>query len=59
LPFQNLQRNTLFKGGNLFQETTEEMEPNSQEDENDGEKPRKGSAELASSGLFHDTLISR
>uniref|UniRef100_A0A8C0WY95 LIM zinc-binding domain-containing protein n=1 Tax=Castor canadensis TaxID=51338 RepID=A0A8C0WY95_CASCN len=36
-------------------ETTEEMEPNSQEDENDGEKPRKGSAELASSEAQHFT----
>ncbi|XP_015337556.1 LIM and calponin homology domains-containing protein 1 isoform X9 [Marmota marmota marmota] len=33
--------------------TTEETEPNSQEDENDGGKPRKGNAELASSEPQH------
>nr|XP_027792012.1 LIM and calponin homology domains-containing protein 1 isoform X6 [Marmota flaviventris] len=35
--------------------TTEETEPNSQEDENDGGKPRKGNAELASSEPQHFT----
>ncbi|XP_074180713.1 LIM and calponin homology domains-containing protein 1 isoform X7 [Rhinolophus sinicus] len=35
--------------------TTEETEPNSQEDENDGEKPEKGNTELASSEPQHFT----
>ncbi|XP_072868539.1 LIM and calponin homology domains-containing protein 1 isoform X6 [Chlorocebus sabaeus] len=35
--------------------TTEKMEPNSQEDENDGGKPRKGNIELASSEPQHFT----
>ncbi|KAM7156210.1 LIM and calponin homology domains-containing protein 1 isoform 12-T12 [Molossus nigricans] len=35
--------------------TTEEMEPNSQEDENDGEEPQEGNTELASSEPQHFT----
>nr|BAB60780.1 hypothetical protein [Macaca fascicularis] len=35
--------------------TTEKTEPNSQEDENDGGKPRKGNIELASSEPQHFT----
>ncbi|KAL2780188.1 LIM and calponin homology domains-containing protein 1 isoform m [Daubentonia madagascariensis] len=40
--------------------TTEESEPNSQEDEDDGGKPRKGNTELASSEPQHfTTMVTR
>lgn len=42
-----------------FQAATEETEQNSQEDVNDGDKPQKGSTELAPSGLFPDKLVLR
>ncbi|XP_032129929.1 LIM and calponin homology domains-containing protein 1 isoform X8 [Sapajus apella] len=38
-----------------FKATTEKTEPNSQEDENDGGKPRKGNIELATSEPQHFT----
>ena len=43
----------------FFQATTEETEPNSQEDENDGGKTQKGNTELAPSGLFANKLVLR